>query len=216
MVHSTPNAKLINLASTEMAKGCIFLATGNENLERGDLVSCGVNTYYGLFHISVAILSLSSEGAFLESAIIDWKYRFKAKEQYLPISHNKLISLMKEIDSKLAISLEELKEIREYICYGPYLCGRSDPKWQPIIYTCEIESVKPTLESFYSNFSFKDVAESIGINLKEDWQKNVFSLWIEQTLKIFKESIGITDTTYRRSQEFWSTIRQAIFQENQW
>jgi len=193
-----------------MAKGCIFLATTKMNFQRRDIISCGINFYYSMFHVCVAILAVTPNGAFLEKGIIDWKDRFSAPKYYLPCSHGRLIKEIRKINSELANFLEELRELREYICYGPYFCSENIPAWQPRIYTCEIENVKQKLESFYFHFPFNEISELLCDYLKEGIQKTVFCIWVDQIMKIFKESIEINDVTYEESNGIWSIIRKRL------
>lgn len=210
MTVSNPQWQLINLASIETAKGSIFFATGRANLTRQDVISCGINFYYSVFHICTAILAITPQGTFLEKGIIEWKGRFNAPKYYLPCTHDKLIVEMNKIDSQLAKSLVELKELREYICYGPYLCSENTPHWRPIINTCEFPNVKQKLELFHSSFAFSRISRMISRYLKEKIQKSVFCLWTDQAMKIFKESIEINDSNYEESSKIWSTIREQI------
>ena len=96
-----PNYGLINLASIEMVKACIFYASGRINLRQNDVISSSINFYYGAFHNCVSIVALSPDGTFLEKGIIEWKDRFNAPNRYIPCTHDELINKTKKIDEEL-------------------------------------------------------------------------------------------------------------------
>lgn len=98
----TPNYGLINLASIEMVKACIFYVSGRINLSQNDIISSGVNFYYSAFHNCVSIVALSPDGKLLEKGIIKWKDRFNAPKLYIPCSHEELITKTKKIDQEFA------------------------------------------------------------------------------------------------------------------
>jgi len=207
-----PNYGLINLASIEMVKACIFYTSGRINLHQNDIISSGVNFYYSAFHNCISIVALSPEGTFLEKGIIKWKDRFNAPNRHIPCSHDELITKTKTIDQELARVLTELKDIREYLSYGPYVCSDHTPHWKPILFTCEIKDIRKKLESYNSRLSdiFCGTPELINDYLHEDIQKLVFCLWGDQVLKIFKGEMIFNNLIYEGCKKIWSQIRKHV------
>jgi len=206
------NYKLINFASIEMAKACIFYASGRINLCKNDIISSGVNFYYSVFHNCVSIVALSPRGKFLEEGVIDWKDRFNAPKWYIPCSHERLITETKIIDQEFAQILAELKDIREYLSYGPYVCSDHTPHWKPIINTCEIKDIKQKLESYNSNLCkiFSKTPEIVNGYLQEGTPRLVFCLWGDDAIKIFRGELIFSKLLYNEGKKIWLYIRKGI------
>ena len=195
-----------------MVKACIFYANGRMNLRQNDIISSGVNFYYSAFHNCLSILALSPDGTFLEKGIIEWKDRYNAPNWYMPCSHEKLITKTKTVDEKFAKVLRELKNIREYLNYGPYACSDHTPHWKPIIFTCEIKDIKEKLKSYDSRLSdmFHKTPELVSRYLQEPLQKFVFCLWGDNAIEIFKGELIFNNSLYDESKKIWSQIRNYI------
>lgn len=207
-----PNYGLINFASTEMVKACIFYASGRINLHQNDIISSGVNFYYSAFHNCVSLVALSPDGTFLEKGIIEWRDRFNAPNWYIPCAHEKLITKTKRIDREFARILTELKDIREYLSYGPYVCSNHTPNWRPILFTCEIKDIKRKLESYdlrLSNMSC-ETPELINGYLQEGLQRLVFCLWGDDAIKIFRGELIFNKFLYNKCKKIWLQIRKHI------
>ena len=206
------NWGLINFASIEMIKACIFYANGRMNLRQNDIISSGVNFYYSAFHNCVSLVALSPDGTSLEKGIIEWKDRYKAPSWYIPCSHEELINRTKTIDRKFAEILTELKDIREYLSYGPYVCSDHTPHWQPILFTCEIENIKQRLESCDLRLStvFRKTPKLVNGYLEEALQRLVFCVWGDQVVKIFKGELIFSNFLYDECEKIWLQIRKNI------
>lgn len=206
------NYKLINLASTEMVKACIFYANGRTNLRQNDIISSGINFYYSAFHNCVSLAALSPDGTFLEKGIIDWKERFNAPKWYIPCSHEELITRTRLIDKELARVLAELKDIREYLSYGPYVCSDHTPHWKPILFTCEIKDIKRKLESYDAHLSimFRKTPELVNDFLEKGLQRLVFCLWGDDAIKIFKGELIFNNFLFDECEKIWLQISKSV------
>ena len=58
------------LCSKEMAKSCIMYNLGKNNLEKGDILFCGINFYYSLFHGCLSVISIISNEVPVEKCVV--------------------------------------------------------------------------------------------------------------------------------------------------
>jgi len=139
------------LSSKEIAKSCIMLHLGKRNLERNDLLSCGVNLYYSLFHACLSVLVLTFKELDIEKCVSEFDYRSRLAPYYIPMSHKNVVNAIRKFDKNLSDELDDLKEIREYLSYGPNLFIKTDQKdniSNITIFTCRISEISEKIKRY--------------------------------------------------------------------
>ncbi|MBI4473597.1 MAG: hypothetical protein HY646_13090 [Acidobacteria bacterium] len=155
-----PQARFWVEAQVAVAKSAVLLAAAEADVARSDYAAGAVNAYYGLFHLSLALMWLLPESipAKLRDALVAARDRgdelpareyptHKAAEQFLRDGHADLPV------PELAAVFREARDLREFVSYGPRVSYQGT---QPLVGPCRYspsavqELVRKGLELFPS------------------------------------------------------------------
>ncbi len=185
----------ILLSAKELSKGCICYNLGVANFIANDLLSTGVNFYYSLYHSCVSTISSTSNAILIEKCVDEWKNRTHLPSLYVPLSHSETTKLINKLDVDLGKELNNLKNIREYLSYGPnvlYELDKKDGLSKVLIYTCKFQNLRHEIKDFKARCPSLILRCSELIKMKLS-KSNFFFLILEfyQITKIICDDMGL-------------------------